>query len=267
MSHLIHEPSSQRKRHRLALHRGRSGRFDFDAKRRREIERHARHVGAAETEDFERWLVAWHKHNPKAKDPIFSLMEAAKRMGGDISEAEAVEVAQQAYPTDLAADAMAAWLGVSYPQRQALRLTTIGSTDIKKRAREELRKRKDRLYQERKRRERGAHPQAQSLSRSKPWEAMGISRRTWYRRIADTFGTTSSAAFFIYTGADFSVPKSFFPFSTECSSRKATSIRADDANSSARERPFQVTDRPPDYDPVTAALARRAAYRNGAGSP
>jgi hypothetical protein len=42
--------------------------FDFSAKRRREIVAHALDVGAAETEDFPRWLIAWHWYNPKAKD-------------------------------------------------------------------------------------------------------------------------------------------------------------------------------------------------------
>src|SRR5262249_18994583 len=70
--------------------------FDFDAKRRNEIVLHALHVGAAETEDFDRYLIAWVWHNRKAIDQIWSVMEAAKRMGGKITEAEASAIIEEA---------------------------------------------------------------------------------------------------------------------------------------------------------------------------
>src|SRR5262249_9784470 len=112
-------------------------------------------------------------HNPKAKDQIWSAMEAAKRMGGNITEAEACAITVEASITrrHLTADSLARYLGVTYAQRYALRLTTIGSVNVGKRARRELRKRRDRLYQERKRHAQGARPRSQSLSRTKPWEA------------------------------------------------------------------------------------------------
>ena len=58
------------------------------AKRRREIVRHALHVGAAETEDFDRWLISWAQHNPRSKDPLGALMMAAERVLhlGDLCE-------------------------------------------------------------------------------------------------------------------------------------------------------------------------------------
>ena len=59
-----------------------SGGFDIPAKRRKEIIRHALHVGAAQTEDFSRWLVVWVMHNRNAIDQIWSLMEAANREDG-----------------------------------------------------------------------------------------------------------------------------------------------------------------------------------------
>jgi hypothetical protein len=73
----------------------RNSNFDFAAKRRKEIVLHARHVGAHETEDFPRWLIAWHWYNPKAEDPIWSLMEAAKRMGGKITEEQASAITKR----------------------------------------------------------------------------------------------------------------------------------------------------------------------------
>jgi hypothetical protein len=60
-----------------------------------------------------------------------------------------------------------------------------------------LRRQRDRAYQEQKRRERGARPQTQSLSQTRPWEAEKISRRTWERRRKNARVATSSAAILI----------------------------------------------------------------------
>jgi hypothetical protein len=173
--------------------------FDLPAKRRREIVLHGRYIGAAETEDFSRWLIAWVWHNPSAKDQIWSLMECAKNMGGKITEAQASEITEEASISrkHLTADSLARFLGVTYADRQTLCLTTIGSVNVKKGARKELRRRNDRLYQERRRRERGARPHSESLSRTKPWEAMKMSRAKWYRQRTMRRETDSSAAIFL----------------------------------------------------------------------
>jgi hypothetical protein len=168
--------------------------FDFPAKRRREIVLHGRYVGAPQAEDFSRWLIAWVWHNPSAKDQIWSLMECAKNMGGKITEAQASEITEEASITrkHLTADSLARFLGVIYADRQTLRLTTIGSVNVKKGARKELRRRNDRLYQERRRRERGARPHSESLSRTKPWVGA-----KWYRQRTMRHETDSSAAIFL----------------------------------------------------------------------
>ena len=57
--------------------------FDLNWRRRIEIERHAIHVGAAETEDLSRWLIAWTWHNPGAKDQVGAVIECARRIGRD----------------------------------------------------------------------------------------------------------------------------------------------------------------------------------------
>jgi hypothetical protein len=141
---------------------------------------HARHIGAAETDDFSRWLIAWHWHNPKAIDAIWSLTEAARRMGGKITEAQASDITEEASITrqHRKADNLARFLGVTYAQRQALGIKTIGSINVGRRARKELRKRRDRLAKEAKRRAVGMRPQSQSLSATEPWRALGVSRRT-----------------------------------------------------------------------------------------
>jgi hypothetical protein len=88
------------------------------------------------------------------------------------------------------ADACAQALRVSYADRARLKLSTIGAYDIDKVERARLRKQRkrerDRLRDAEKRRAAGAIPRAdylaRALSTSRPWEAEGISRRTWERR-------------------------------------------------------------------------------------
>jgi hypothetical protein len=172
---------------RVRAPRGRrNSNFDFAAKRRREIELHARYVGAAQTDDFDRWLIAWVWHNCKAKDQVWSVMECAKNMGRKITEAEASAITKEASITrkHLSADNLARFLGVTYAQRQALRLTTIGSVNVKKRARKELRKRRDRMAKERKRRASGVLSRAEYEANSTAAKARaeGVSRMTIYRR-------------------------------------------------------------------------------------
>jgi len=168
--------------------RSKNARFDLAAIRRREIERHARHVGAADTEDFWRWLVAWSWHNAASRDPAGALQLAAERMGRALTHAETITALEQAddMRQHRSADKLARFLGVTFPQRNALGISTIGSVDVNRRARALLRKRRRRLREERRRRSRGARPRAEyeanSLSRGKPWEAEGMSRRSWYRK-------------------------------------------------------------------------------------
>lgn len=54
--------------------------------------------------------------------------------------------------------------------------------DVTRLERKDQRKHRNRLAKERKRRELGAKPQSQSLSRIKPWEELNMSRSKWYRK-------------------------------------------------------------------------------------
>jgi hypothetical protein len=179
--------------------RSKKARFDLAAVRRREIERHARHVGAADTEDFWRWLVAWAWHNTASRDPAGALIMAAARMGGSLSEAEAITTLEQAddMRQHRTADKLARFLGITFPQRTVLGITSIGSVDVNRRARALLRRRRQRLYLERRRRSRGARPRAEyeanSRSRNKPWEVESMSRATWYRNRRETSAKPANA--------------------------------------------------------------------------
>jgi sRNA-binding protein len=77
-------------------------------------------------------------------------------------------------------------MGLTEAERSSLRITTIGAIDVTKA--ERLAKRKERakarakeLRAERSQRSRKEYLDT-AISRTKPWEAKGISRRTWYRR-------------------------------------------------------------------------------------
>ena len=166
--------------------------FDLAVKRRREIEAHARHLGAADTDDLDRWLIAWIWHNKNCKDQSGAVMEAARRMGRKgMRESEATRIIDEAKRSRKCrtADNLARFLCLPFELRQGLGITTIGSIDVNKRERKERRKLnkrvRDRQAMARKRRRAGARPRVQyeaaSLSRQKPWEAAGISRRQWYR--------------------------------------------------------------------------------------
>ena len=54
-------------------------------KTRREIERHGRHQGGADSDDLPRWLIAWVWFNPQANDQIGAVMECARRMAARVS--------------------------------------------------------------------------------------------------------------------------------------------------------------------------------------
>ena len=88
------------------------------------------------------------------------------------------------------ADALAIRLRLTYAERMRLNITTIGACDLDKagrtRRRKERKRRRDRARAAAKRAARGVVQRtqylAECLSRVRPWEAEGISRRTWERR-------------------------------------------------------------------------------------
>jgi hypothetical protein len=84
---------------------------------RREIERHGKYKGAADSDDFSRWLVPWVWFNPQAKDQIGAVRECARRMGREgftPADAEAILEEAASTPKQMKADELAKWLGVTY---------------------------------------------------------------------------------------------------------------------------------------------------------
>lgn len=89
-------------------------------------------------------------------------------------------------PRRYKADTLARILNLTMSSRTTLGITTIGAIDCNKQQRTELRRQRKRAYAEARRRAAGAKPRAQyeaeSLSRTKPWEKLGMSRSTWYAK-------------------------------------------------------------------------------------
>lgn len=98
------------------------------------------------------------------------------------------------------ADGVAGLLHVTMAERLALKLRTIGAADMEKSARTKFmkgrKKERDRTRREQERRAAGMKDResyvAQSISTAKPWEALGMSRRTWYRKGKPEVGTSVS---------------------------------------------------------------------------
>lgn len=103
-----------------------------------------------------------------------------------IAEAKALLVETIAKPRRWRADKLAWRLRLTHADRTTLKITTIGAIDKAKSARWHERQERARLAKEERRRAAGAKARAEyeaaATSRAQPWKALGISRRTWYRR-------------------------------------------------------------------------------------
>ncbi len=106
-------------------------------------------------------------------------------------------------------DQVADELGIFREERDALGLVRIGAIDFRKEDRDEARRQKDR---DRKRATRALARQDRpaTIAEARPWETAGVSRRTWFRRLAEargtddgtTFGTKSVRSTSLYNIAD-----------------------------------------------------------------
>ncbi|MCW2200440.1 hypothetical protein M2227_002530 [Bradyrhizobium elkanii] len=176
--------------------------FSFATKRIAELKRlfAARYGSQLPDDDAGRddaFVMANHlAHGPDAGRRIsLWLGLAAPWMPSDEAEALIARVLRK--PLRWRADTMAKRLNLMAAERQRLGITTIGAVDVDKAERLAKRKERAKLRQQQRRRDAGATTradyEAQSLSRTKPWEALGMSRRTWYR-LGKPGGTSPCAA-------------------------------------------------------------------------
>jgi hypothetical protein len=113
--------------------------------------------------------------------------------GDDRTDALVREV--MAKPQKWRADALAKRIGLDDATRTRLKITTIGATDCGKAKRAALRTERNNAAKRARRAEAGAASHAASAARCKPWAALGISRRTYYRKgLNGTVGTNSGTA-------------------------------------------------------------------------
>lgn len=93
------------------------------------------------------------------------------------------------------ADALAWRLKLTWEDRQALGITTIGAIDMPKGARKKRRRKRDQERKSKTRLSAGAKPrrtyERNSLEHKQPWKELGISRRTWFRRNRGTGPATA----------------------------------------------------------------------------
>jgi hypothetical protein len=103
-----------------------------------------------------------------------------------------------AKPIRWRADTLGKRLNLTEAERQRLRITTIGAVGVDKAGRLDRRRERARQRDEQRRRAAGAKTRAEyeanSISKTRPWEALGMSRRTWYRLGKPTRGTSACAA-------------------------------------------------------------------------
>jgi hypothetical protein len=88
-----------------------------------------------------------------------------------------------AKPMKFKADTLGRRLQLSSIERQRLGITTIGAFDQDAEARKAARKSRRRTAERLRRRAKGAKPrdQYEPLTKTKPWERLGMTRRSWYR--------------------------------------------------------------------------------------
>jgi hypothetical protein len=178
--------------------------FNMARKRANEIAALVRHRHGRLPDTDNRCIyleAAAHHLKPGDGDLAFALEQWARRLGAVLPSEEINAIVQhvQASPRRFRADTLALLLRVTYRERTALKLTTIGCIDVTRAQRTRLRKERKRRAQHARRRARGAMSRAEylanSISRQQHWQAAGVSRATWYRhRCADSGRETSPCA-------------------------------------------------------------------------
>jgi hypothetical protein len=167
----------------------------FAALRTRELEkifehRYGQHLPDDEAGRHCALIAAHHLANLPRGDRATNVINWLTRWAPWMSQYEMDALSSKAIERNIKwkADTLGKRLRLTDRDRCVLRITTIGAIDCDKFARKDRRKQAKRAHNEHVRRAEGIIPrasyEANSLSRQKPWEAEGISRRTWYRRRA-----------------------------------------------------------------------------------
>jgi hypothetical protein len=147
-----------------------------------------RHDVLPDTDDRDRYLKLWCWHNTRSAHQDEDLKALGRRLGVELPDAEVADTVAYVNRKSrrFSADRLGKLLMLTEDERTILEITTIGSHNVPQAERKRIRKALDRERKRKRRRAKGMKPRAvyleNSLSRTKPWEAEGIGRRTWERR-------------------------------------------------------------------------------------
>jgi hypothetical protein len=147
----------------------------------------------------------------KPENRVRMLLNEIETSAPWLSSIKARGIAEEiaAKPLKVTSDWLGKQLNVDADTRDRLRIWQIGAVDLDAAGRKErTRERRRQRDRERKMAQRGRQPRADwlaehSVSQTKPWEMMGISRATYYRRLADmtTPALPPSPAICVYAAA------------------------------------------------------------------
>lgn len=195
--------------------------FSLEMMRLREIEavirhRHIRGIPDPDGTDDKDFCMAY-IYAVAATPRSQSVVDWAKTWAPWVSGEEILEMvyACRGRKYMLGAEAIAKMLHVTMKERAALCLKTIGACDVsedeRKTVSKHIKRERDRIRQQENRQAKGVVSrqsyEAASAENIKPWEAEGVSRRTWYRRRG-----TGPSRVDIYRNGDTPVPNEEITF-------------------------------------------------------
>jgi hypothetical protein len=189
-------PSKQAQPERPKRPRQRKRSFDINHQRRRDIARLVKHrygsLAKTPAELRTKYIIAAAWHCPDDSERRYLMVKWHREAGTPAlpSTMHRIDAILEANPARrMKADTLARRLHVSDAERTRLHIWTIGAYDVPRAMRIERRKENRRLAAKARREANGGSPREQSVSRTKPWEAEGVSRATWYRRQAGETNT------------------------------------------------------------------------------
>jgi hypothetical protein len=141
-----------------------------------------------DTDDRDLYLRFWAWHNLHSEKQAEDLFALGRRLGVELAAAEVAAVVSYCNrkPRKFSATTLGKRLHLTEAERAFLLITTIVPCDLKPAERKRVRATKRQQRRTQRRRAKNIKPRAQylaeSLSRTRPWLAEGVSRSTWERR-------------------------------------------------------------------------------------
>lgn len=132
-------------------------------------------------------IMAHHLANVGAGDPVDRIRQWVSLRAPWFPTGDLAKLIRDAInsPRRWKADRLAWRMRLTEADRATLRITTIGAIDLGRGSRIAQRRKRNRMAKEAQRRAAGIKPrheyEAKAIARAKPWDALGMSRASWYR--------------------------------------------------------------------------------------